>query len=516
MPQDSPTSLLDVLTSKKSIPVFGVLLLVLTALALFDVRPEAPADWMLFFGRFHPLVVHLPIGFLILGVLFAVASTKAAYQALGAAVPLTLWLSTLSALVACLVGFLLSTSGDYDADALALHQWLGIGIAAASWLAYVLHEMGGATLQNWLKPAYWTTMGAATLFLGLGGHFGGTLTHGSTYLTQYMPEPFRTIAGLPPREAAVDIVITNIDEAVVFTDIIQPVLNGRCTSCHNPNKNKGSLRLDTIDGIERGGESGAVIEAGFPGTSELYRRLILPEDDEYHMPPDGRRPLTDAQIALIGWWIEEGAHFDAAVASMTVPEDIQPILNNLVEGGSTEPGPTGIFALDMPPADPATVDALRSLGISVLPLAEEIPFLQVDFLNAPDSLRDEQFAALEPLAQHITWLNLANTNFSDADATLLASFPHLTRLHLEKTAISDAALQHLANTTYLEYLNVYGTDVSDAGLPHLEALSTLSSLYVWQTQVTKGGADQLKTVLPDVQINLGIEAFTPVTDAETD
>jgi len=516
MPDPSSTSFTSVLSSKKSVPVFGLLLLVLAGLALFEVRPDAPADWMLFFGRFHPLVVHLPIGFLLLGVLFAVASMRDEYKALGAAVPLTLWLSTLSALVACVVGFLLSTSGDYDPDALALHQWFGLGIAASSWLAYTLHAMGGAMLKNWLRPAYQITLAASMVFLALGGHFGGTLTHGSTYLTQYMPEPLRTIAGLPPREKSVDIVLTNIDEAVVFTDIIQPVLNGRCASCHNPSKNKGSLRLDTIEGIERGGESGAVVEAGFSGTSELYRRLILPADDEYRMPPDGRRPLTDAQIALIGWWIDEGAHFDAPVASLEVPDEIQTILTNLAEGGSTEPRPTGIFALDVPPADQAAMEALQALGVSALPLAEEVPFLQVDFLNAPDSLLSEQLAALQPLAQHITWLNLANKPLSDDDANVLATLPHLTRLHLEKTNITDATLQQLTNATYLEYLNVYGTDVSDAGLTHLETLDNLASIYAWQTQVTKEGAASLQAVLPTVQVNLGIEAFNPASTAETD
>lgn len=516
MTNPAPRSVLDLIRQRPSVPLFGILLVLLIIVAWLDVRPSEPVAWMLFLGRFHPLIVHLPIGFLTLGLVFTVVARRPDSGALAAAIPLTLWLSTLSAIGACIMGFLLSTSGDYDPSALFWHQWLGIGIGVATWIAYVLHVLDASKATSRFQPAYWATLALASVFLVGGGHFGGTLTHGSTYLTQYMPNPLRALAGLPPREEPVDLTLVNVQEAVVFQDIIHPILEARCVTCHNPNKNKGSLRLDTIEGIQRGGESGPIIEAGFAATSELHRRLILPADDEYRMPPDGRRPLTDAQVALIAWWLDEGASFEANVATLTVPEDIQTILDNLAEGGSTEPGPTGIFALDVLPPDPSSVTALRDLGVSVLPIATEVPFVQVDFVNAPDSLLDEQVAALQSLAPNIAWMDVAGTNFSDEHATILSAFPHITRLHLEKTQISDAALAHLANAEHLEYLNVYATDVSDAGLRHLEGLGNLTALYAWQTSVTETGANQLQDVLPALQINLGISDFSPVPPAETD
>ena len=65
-----------------------------------------------FIGRFHPVLVHLPIGVLLLAALFQWLSRKEKYQSLSSAVSIALFWGMISAIVSCISGYLLSNS-DY-------------------------------------------------------------------------------------------------------------------------------------------------------------------------------------------------------------------------------------------------------------------------------------------------------------------------------------------------------------------------------------------------------------------
>jgi uncharacterized membrane protein len=89
-----------------------------------------------FFGRFHPLVVHLPIGFLLLAVFFALLSLKEKYKGLHVAIPVSLLAGSISAAFACITGYVLSQSGDYDVEVLDDHMWAGILTTVVSLLTF--------------------------------------------------------------------------------------------------------------------------------------------------------------------------------------------------------------------------------------------------------------------------------------------------------------------------------------------------------------------------------------------
>jgi mono/diheme cytochrome c family protein len=61
------------------------------------------------------------------------------------------------------------------------------------------------------------------------------------------------------------------DAAEFFETKVRPVLATHCISCHGPAKQKAGLRLDTADGMKKGGESGPVINKGKPEASRLAR-----------------------------------------------------------------------------------------------------------------------------------------------------------------------------------------------------------------------------------------------------
>ncbi|MFK7844776.1 MAG: c-type cytochrome domain-containing protein [Rhodothermales bacterium] len=476
---------------------------------LLNIDADNPPDFLVFIGRFHPLLVHLPISFLLLGGLLEVLSRMKRYSELRPSVSFVLFLGALSAVFAVIVGLLLSITGDYGGDDLWWHKWMGIGVAVTAVAAYWLKKRSIKTEDINVRRAYAGVLATSAAMLVVASHFGGSLTHGSDYLTSYMPEPFRSIAGIPPRDEVKPIVLENVDEAQVFSDIIHPILDARCASCHNPKKKKGDLILTTESDILAGGESGEVFISGNADDSELYRRLILDEDHDDHMPPSGRKPLSNDHINLIGWWISEGAPFDAStVAQVGTSDEVRDILDRMASEAQA-----AAFAVQVPPADEDALQALSALGVLVMPLSQETNLLQATFLNVSDEFSDDDLQLLAPVSEQIAWLNLGRSSVTDAGMTHLKSLKNLSKLHLEKTAVTDDGLAHLSNLERLEYLNLYGTAVSDNGLEHLKTLTNLSALYLWQSSATKAGAEKLQAAIPGLDINLGYE-FTSTEEAE--
>lgn len=480
-----------------------LLSLFFTTTAAF-AQTEGASDTAIFFGRFHPLFVHLPIGFLFIAFLLEVVSRFPRYAVFKPAVTFTLLLGAGSAVAAVGSGYLLSQGGGYDENTLFLHQWMGIGVATTAIIAFVLKRIGERNVMPVVAKAAYLPIFSVSMLLLMGtGHYGGSLTHGSEYLTQYMPQPLRKIAGLPPRKPAVQSKpITNLPEAVVYTDIIHPIFEARCINCHNADKQKGDLRMDSPEFLTKGGEGGAVFVAGKSADSELMKRLLLPEDHDDHMPPEGKTQLTKEQVALLQWWIDQGASFDKKVAQVTITPEIKPVLTQLGKDAA-EPAKAEFLAAKAPPAEAGAVEKLRKVGITVSTIAQGSNWLQAKVSKTATT--NQAFNQLKTIAQQLTWLDVSELMLPDSATHLLAALPNLTRLHVEKTNVTDAGLAHLKPLQHLEYLNLYGTKVTDAGMKHLTALKNLRHLYVWQTNVTKAGAEALQQTLPNLQIDLGWE-----------
>src|SRR5262245_60790836 len=90
-----------------------------------------------------------------------------------------------------------------------------------------------------------------------------------------------------------------------FEKNIRPILVANCYQCHSASAKelKGELRLDTREGIRKGGESGAALIPGKPEESLLIKAMRF--EDGMEMPPNGKLP--DNVIANFTKWIEMGA-----------------------------------------------------------------------------------------------------------------------------------------------------------------------------------------------------------------
>ena len=172
------------------------------------------------------------------------------------------------------------------------------------------------------KPLFFPASVVLLVLISITGHYGGNLTHGSTYLVEYAPQPLRSLAGLQAKHK-----LTSVREADPFVDVVGPILKEHCQGCHNEDKKENSLVLTTYAGVMRGGESGKVVVAGNTELSELLRRISLdPSDDEF-MPAKGKPPLTARQRDIIRWWIAAGAKNGGTVGDLEVPPEAQKALS---------------------------------------------------------------------------------------------------------------------------------------------------------------------------------------------
>ena len=87
---------------------------------------------------------------------------------------------------------------------------------------------------------------------------------------------------------------------------IKPILSEHCFRCHGGSQQKSELRMDTAAAMVKGGDNGPALKAGKSSDSLMVQLLKGTHDDIARMPYK-KPPLSEAQIALIEQWIDQGA-----------------------------------------------------------------------------------------------------------------------------------------------------------------------------------------------------------------
>lgn len=457
---------------------------------------DQSSDIILFFGRFHPFLVHLPIGFLILAFLLEFAGLFQRFEQLQHAVPFALVTGLISAMAAAITGYMLSTGGGYGNELLSTHRSLAISVMSLTLLALLIRM----TLydNHVFKGIFRFLLVIMITLLIITGHYGGSLTHGSDYLFRYMPVTLQSMIGAGLGEEEEIALIEDLDSAPVYEKIIGPIIRTRCEHCHNPDRKEGELLLTSYDRLFEGGKNGDIILPNRSEESELYRRLLLPIRDEDRMPPRSRRQLTNDQIRLIGWWIDQGAPSSKMIYEMETAGEISEILQKLsVEG-------QGFFERTVvSKPDDETIEHAISQGFRVSRIAENLHFLEVRISKSENSITGNDLEILMPLREQISWLDLSRSQLSDNDLEILSEFHNLTRLSLQNNDISDRTLHFVTSLNNLEYLNLYSTGITDEGLDQLKKLTNLKTLYIWQTNVSREAAENLMDAIPGLHVNTG-------------
>jgi uncharacterized membrane protein len=431
-----------------------------------------------FSGRLHPLIVHLPIGILVLAFLFECLSRFPAYRNLASAVVPSLGIGAIFAVISVVTGLLLSREGGYDSSLLQWHQNMGIATAAFAIILYFLRAKAAHIFQGGKLQLMGVLLFLPLVILiSVTGHLGGSMTHGEDYLFEFL-----TDASEPDAQAKLK-TISKTDDVILYEDVIEPILNSKCYSCHSSKKRKGELRLDQVEFIMQGGKHGAILEAGVPDSSSLYSRLILPLEDEHHMPPSERLQLSSSEISLIHAWIEGGASFTRKVTDFPQAARIKTYISAVIAQLQQEPL---IPVNEVSAANGEALHALKSKGVIILPVGHNTNYLSASFVNAR-SIADADLQLLLPIKEQLVWLNLGRTTIADEGLKVVAQLPALRQLHLDHTVISDEGIRHLTSLTELNYLNLAGTQITDKALSHLSALKKIKSIFVYQTAVTSKG-----------------------------
>jgi mono/diheme cytochrome c family protein len=435
-------------------------------------------------GRLHPVLVHLPIGILLLAGLFQLLALKPKYAGVHAATSIALFWGMIAAIASCISGYLLSQSGDYDEELVDKHKWSAFATAFVSIIAYLFNRWENV-FAKW-----------AILLMVIGiiitGHLGGSLTHGTDYLTKGFSKEDPTQKEIKP--------LADVQEANVYAEVIQPIFQNKCYTCHNKSKKKGGLRLDEPSFILKGGKDGEVIKPGNADESDMIKRLLLPRNDEDHMPPKEKPQLKENEIALIHWWIATGATFDKKARELEQPEKIKPILLSLQkEVKKTLPD---VPQKTVEPADEKIIKQLREKGVVIIPVTRNTNYLSANFVTV-DSITEKEITLLGSLKKQLVWLNISDKNIPDSALKTIGQLTNLTRLQLDNTSITDKGIGQLQTLINLQYLNLVGTKVTSQGLVQLKDLPSLQAIYLYKTFINSSEWTQLKNNFPKVTLDTG-------------
>jgi mono/diheme cytochrome c family protein len=415
-----------------------------------------------------------------------------------------IWIAGIvSAVLSCITGYVLSINGGYEESAVNLHMWMGIAVAAISIL------IGFKVFRRRFDTVYKAASIALLLLIAGTGHFGGSLTHGDDYLTSALfdeEDETAVAADIQP--------IANVPEANIYADVVKPIFQTRCYSCHGDKKQKGQLRMDNPEALLKGGKNGDIITSGKPAESELIKRLLLPETDEHHMPPKGKPRLTKDQIALLHWWVETGAAFDKKIKDLPQNEKIKPALMALQNGPKKEEKTPVILPEEtVAAADQKAIEVLRAKGVVVVPLAQGSNYLEVNFVSVQNET-DKDMELLLPLKKQLLSLKLNNAKIGDEAMNHIKECSRLRVLQLNNTAITDKGLALLSALKELRTVSLVGTKVSADGLMAFKGLPNLETIYLFQTNVSKAGWAQLKSSFPKTILDTG-GYRVPILESDT-
>lgn len=437
-------------------------------------------QWLQPVGRMHPMLLHFPIAILMLAFIlefFRFHPEEDGQKFFQNFVANLVLVGALTSALTVVMGLFLSKEEGYEGNVLQWHKWTGVATAFLSAVIY------WAKKYAWYNPRMAKAGAAVSILCLLGaGHYGATLTHGENYV----------LGPVLPKPAPV-----SINEAVVFTHLVQPIFEKKCVSCHSPEKIKGKLMLTDAESVKKGGKSGKLIVPGDPKLSLLLQRVHLPDEDKKHMPPKNKEQLTDDEIALLTLWIKKGADYEKKVATLPATDSLRVLASSfLAPASATEE--TFAFAA----AGEETIRKLNTNYRVIYPYAKNSPALSVTFYNK-STYQPKLIEELSDIKKQVVSLSLNKMPVKDAELKSIAQFENLKHLNLNFTDITGDGLKELARLKHLESLSLSGTKLKPGALQQIASLKTLNRLAIWRSGITNDAVEKIKKSNPSLSILTG-------------
>jgi uncharacterized membrane protein/Leucine-rich repeat (LRR) protein len=442
--------------------LFYFVIIGLALATAYALKQKEVPRFILFLGRFHPLLLHLPIGALVL-TFFIDVRGRFQRNYPSAIVRSMLGFTALFAILTSFFGYFLSLEGGYLKETLDLHLYTGILTAVLTSTLFFVSRKERFQTRLYFFPLFVLTL----ISISVAGHFGSVLTHGDQFLTEY--------AKAPEQEQTIE----QIDSLRLYKHVVAKILDQKCVQCHNASKRKGELSLLTQSDILKGGEHGTILKTGNALNSKLYTYLTLPISDDDHMPPEGKEQLTKKEIWLIKHWIDNGASFknyaDVAQGGDTLAQLLESYLVLNEE--------------EIPIAAEDDVEEVIAAGFRVVEIVPGKGALHVKCIQAKPFKKN--LDELRKLEDQIVELDFGTSEVSDEMTDALQKLKRLKSLRINSKSITDVSLKNLKTLKELEVLNLYNTDISGEGLKDLLASIQPRKLYVWKTKVDLKASEKL-------------------------
>ncbi|HVW60850.1 MAG TPA: c-type cytochrome domain-containing protein, partial [Puia sp.] len=437
-------------------------------------------------GRAHPLFLHFPIVLFALFLVWVWAIPKKRLYSSGLSEEVGEWLLlsvAFTSAVTALMGVLLSKEPGYNPGSLAWHKWSGACLSLIVLFWYIFYRR-----LNQSRTSLTVVSVLSLLVLVIAGHQGAAITHGDNFL-------------LAPVYKARAKEKVPLDEAIVYRDMVQPVLEAKCMSCHNAGKAKGELVMTTPELLLKGGKSGAVLDTSDANMSLLLQRIHLPEEDRKHMPPKGKPQLNDQEMTILYNWIRDGANFKVKVTGLEPTDTLRTIAGELFRTSDEEE------TYDFAAAGEDKVRQLNTNYRAVYPLATGSPAIAADFFGAsffkPDQLKD-----LLAVKTQLVSLNLSRMPVTDDDLSVISEFSNLRELDLSFSKVTGRGLPALEKLRHLKHLSLTNTSVKREDFSKLLALKELRHIYVWNSGLSFADATEIKRKYPLLDIQTGARTDT--------
>ena len=439
----------------------------LAFLLLFEHRVVLPA-WLQVAGRMHPMILHFPIVFILVYVIW-VSFFQKNISPPDVALNIGEWLLLASAFlssVTALLGLFLSREEGYDPEALLWHKWSGVFVSLfmLGWYAFRKDI-------NKTKVGILTATLASFAAIIFTGHQGAGITHGQNFL----------FAPILPEKKQQQVLL---DDAEVFANMVKPILQAKCMSCHNRKKAKGELVMETKDLLLKGGKDGKLWDSTDATFGLMMKRIHLPLEARKHMPPQGKQQLTDDEIAILSNWIKTGAHFETKVADLPANSELKKIAATLFNTIETD-------EYDFAAADEKKIQSLNNNYRVVYPLAKNSPALAAEFFSSLN-FDSKNLKDLLPVKQQLVSLDLGKMPVKDQDLDIIGQFTQLRELNLSFTDITGTTLDKLSGLKELKHLSLSGAKISGDAVKKLSALKQLTKVFVWNTGLKEDGIKQLR------------------------
>lgn len=470
--------------------------MVLFALSLaFLILPYLkPKDFPVLFlwlGRFHPLVVHFPIVFVLLALLLE-AGRYFKLLAIGESmIKLILTGAVLSTVASIGIGFFLYASGDYAGDLMDKHLQAGsvLGTLIFMTLGFYLLQQKSSTYY----PFYIAVLLICNVMMIVTAHQGGLMTHGKEYLSEYIPAILDN-----SREET----IKPESEMLVYEDMIAPVLEAKCVSCHNNLRKKGGLSLNSYDNLFTRGESNRPsLTAGLPDSSESVRRITLPVTHNEHMPPDGKSPMSVDEIKLLKSWIASGANKDLKITEASNDTAMGSVIRLLLPELVKYRRRADLSRLREKTLNAELRNLAKRLNINIQrDSMNDGHFYSLSMKFPPAPFTNDQFRELSPYYDDFSRLSLVASGIDDDGLYYVGQMSNLRELYVQKTNVTGSGLIYLQQLPQLEILNLSFTPLDDKIALDLLKLPALKEVYLYRTRTSRQVIEAMRKNSPQLKI----------------